>query len=728
MVTKKLFGKQFTVWLLAGLTAIAALGYFAGDLAVKRVDDQFYAKETLAVELASQSVREALRLPASHLYSVVHLEPRMQEALNSQDGNLREVENAFTTLLLRNPNYAQVRWIGEYGMEIVRVDQKAPGIVKAKATDTLQDKSSRPYVQQGLQLQKDQLYVSPLDLNIENGEIQIPYMPVVRMALRAFASDGTPRGLVVLNISAAPMLDKVREFSATESIMLLNAEGYWLKSPDPADEWGFMLGRKETLGTRHPMAWQKINASASGYAETQSGLWTWQTIEVSESHLSVAHNLELKLVGLVSSENLASTRLKALAPILITIAITTIFYIVALYQLMREMADRRHAQQLAMQANRAKGAFLATMSHEIRTPMTGILGFADMLLEDDLAEESRKKVGRIKGAAQALLRILNDILDISKLDAGKFEIEKIPFRPDRLANDVVQLFYQTCPPEKKDALQITAKVSRTFPEVVCADPTRLRQVLVNLMGNAVKFSDRGSVTLVCDHDEARKRLEFEVIDTGIGMDQDMMDRLFQEFEQADATTSRKYHGTGLGLAICKKLVERMGGEIRARSTPGMGSALWFSVPYDPATTDDLPTEENSSPTIDASNLALSILVAEDNEINQMIIQNALKKLGHKATIAESGREALRLMEEPNDFDLILMDVRMPEMSGPEATRRIRALPGTKGAIPIIALTADVMEENKAAYFEAGMDDCVGKPVNHAELAAAINKAACTVSN
>ncbi|WP_286830210.1 MULTISPECIES: hybrid sensor histidine kinase/response regulator [Kordiimonas] len=726
-MTRKLSGKQFTVWLLAGLTAIAALGYFAGNLAVKRVDDQFYAKETLAVELASQSVREALRLPASQLYSVVNLEPRMLQALNSRDGNLSEIENAFITLLLRNPNYAQVRWISEDGMEIVRVDQKRPGVVRAKEADALQDKSRRPYVQQGLQLQKDQLYVSPLDLNMENGEIQIPYMPVVRMALRAYGNDGRPRGLIVLNIAAGPMLDQVRNYSATENIMLLNAEGYWLKSANPADEWGFMLGNTATMGTRHPRAWQKINTSASGYAETQSGLWTWQTIEASENHLSVAHNLELKLVAQVSRENLTGARLKALAPILITIAATAVFYAVALYRLMREMANRRYAEQQANQANKAKGAFLATMSHEIRTPMTGILGFADMLLEDDLADDSKKKVGRIKGAAQALLRILNDILDISKLDAGKFEIEKIPFRPDILANEVVQMFYQTCPPDKKDTLQITAKVSRSFPEVVCADPTRLRQVLVNLMGNAVKFSDRGSVTLVCDHNKARRQLEFEIIDTGIGMDEDMLNRLFQEFEQADATTSRKYHGTGLGLAICKKLVERMGGDIRARSTPGMGSAFWFSVPYDTATTADLPSEETSAPTVDANQLALSILVAEDNEINQMIIQNALKKLGHKATIAESGKEALRLMEEPNDFDLILMDVRMPEMSGPEATRRIRALPGTKGIIPIIALTADVMEENKSAYFEAGMNDCVGKPINQAELASAINKAACEIS-
>ncbi len=233
---------------------------------------------------------------------------------------------------------------------------------------------------------------------------------------------------------------------------------------------------------------------------------------------------------------------------------------------------------------------------------------------------------------------------------------------------------------------------------------------------------------MCAHDPAKKQLEFEVIDTGIGMDQELLDRLFQEFQQADASTSRKYHGTGLGLAICKKLLDRMGGEIRVKSTPGLGSAFWFSVPYEPASIEDLPMEEAAAEPTETARQALSILVAEDNEINQMIIQNTLKKMGHKATIAESGMEALRLVSEENDFDLILMDVRMPEMSGTEATRRIRALPDAKSRIPIIALTADVMAENKASYFEAGMNDCVGKPINHVELASAINKAACAISD
>lgn len=728
MVTKNISGKRFTLWLLLGLAVIAAFGFYAGQMAYTRLNEQFIARETLSVRLASQSLHSSLRLPASHLYSVAVLEPRMRQAVSQADPALDEVANAFTTLLMRNPNYAQVRWIGEDGVEVVRIDQPAPADVRRLETDDLQDKSSRPYVRQGLQLGPSELYVSPLDLNVENGVVQQPFNPVVRMALRLFDNSGIPHGIVVLNISAKPMLDKIISFSDNENIMLLNADGFWLKSPNPADEWGFMLGKTETMGTRNPLAWQKINTTPQGHAETAAGHWTWDTIGVTESHLTVTNNIGLKLVAHIPAEAIWAARIKALTPVMITTLVTALLFGAALYRLSREMTERRHAEQQAVLANKAKGAFLATMSHEIRTPMTGILGFSDMLQEDKLPDESRAKVDKIKSAAQALLRILNDILDISKLDAGKFEIEQVPFNPAIMANEVVQMFYQTCPMEKKDTLQITAKIARDFPEAVKADPTRLRQVLVNLMGNAVKFSDRGSVTLVCGHNAGKKRLEFEVIDTGIGMDGELLGRLFQEFEQADASTSRKYHGTGLGLAICKKLVERMGGEITVKSTPGLGSAFWFSVPYEPASADDLPKEDEPAPPPEAEKQALSILVAEDNQINQMIVQNTLKKMGHKVTIAESGKEALRLVSEENDFDLILMDVRMPEMSGPEATRKIRALPHAAASIPIIALTADVMEDNKAAYFEAGMNDCVGKPINQKELAAAINKAACLVSS
>ncbi len=376
-------------------------------------------------------------------------------------------------------------------------------------------------------------------------------------------------------------------------------------------------------------------------------------------------------------------------------------------------------------AEQAKSEFLATMSHEIRTPMTGVIGFADMLLDDELAPESVEKVERIKDATQSLLRIINDILDITKLDAGKVEIEHIDFEPKSLVDDVVSLFQQTCPVEKRQNLVISSHIADGFPSVVRADPTRLRQILVNLLGNAVKFTQRGTVIISCDTEESgeQSRLSFKVSDTGVGISPEALPRLFTAFSQADSSISREFHGTGLGLSICKRLVELMGGEIGVESTLGVGSEFWFNLPYDTPQSDGLATvtdaEKNHSVTAPRP---LSILVAEDNDINQAIIQSIVQGFGHSVIFANNGAEALTALEQCN-FDLILMDIRMPIMSGLDATKAIRGRTDALADIPIIALTADVIAENVKSYLSAGMNEVVAKPINRNELGAAINRTA-----
>jgi PAS domain S-box-containing protein len=390
-----------------------------------------------------------------------------------------------------------------------------------------------------------------------------------------------------------------------------------------------------------------------------------------------------------------------------------------------DITELKRAVEDAETANQAKSEFLATMSHEIRTPMSGVMGFADMLLEDELPEHSREKVYRIKYATRSLLTIINDILDISKLEAGRMEIEHLDFLLPPLVDGVMSLFEEKRHGERTKPLELHVGVAEDCPEAINLDPMRLRQVLVNLIGNAVKFTQQGSVSLSVARVPPGdgERLRFAVADTGIGIAPESVDQLFNDFVQADASISRRYEGTGLGLAICKRLVELMGGEIGIESRLGEGSTFWFTVPLVEATT---PKAELAAPKGDlalslAARRKLRVLVAEDNTLNQRIISATLDAFGFPHRIVENGREAVHAVQEET-FDLILMDVRMPEMSGPDATRSIRELPGMVAEIPIVALTADVTADHRQQYAEAGMNAVATKPIDRRELAASINTA------
>lgn len=389
---------------------------------------------------------------------------------------------------------------------------------------------------------------------------------------------------------------------------------------------------------------------------------------------------------------------------------------------LKNLAEKEfEARVKAESAEFAKSEFLASMSHEIRTPMTGVIGFSELLLDDELPAESHDKVQKIIDTSKALLTIINDILDISKLDAGKLQVENITFNPSDIATDVNQLFSQTISPEKRKNLAITLDLDEDMPDLITADPTRLRQILINLVGNAVKFTEKGKVELCCANDSENHQLRFTVVDTGIGINMDDREYLFEDFAQADASISRKYHGTGLGLPICKRLVEMLGGTIGLESELGKGSKFWFTFPYELSSAETLLNQPENAGGIDLELPALKVLVAEDVKINQVIIGSIMKKAGHEVSFAGNGKEAIAAVEA-DDFDLVLMDIRMPEMSGVEATRVIRDLDGPKSDIPIIALTADIMADNRKSYLSAGMDDCVGKPIDQDELMAAISKA------
>ena len=388
----------------------------------------------------------------------------------------------------------------------------------------------------------------------------------------------------------------------------------------------------------------------------------------------------------------------------------------------------RHALVLADQASQAKSEFLATMSHEIRTPIAGILGMADILLDDGeqygekLSDARRAKVLSIKNAGQSLVTILNDILDLSKIQSGKLELEHIDFNLHALARESLDIFY---PAAHAKGIALGSKIDPNLPVFIIGAPTRIRQILVNLVGNAIKFTERGHVTLsiiASEQSEDAVTCRFEIIDTGIGIAAEHHAGLFEDFTQIDTSTARKYEGTGLGLAISKRLTDLMGGDIGVDSAEGKGSTFWFTVsaqavpgsPTEVTETREAPNEKSYKAT-----RSLSILLAEDNDLNQMIITAVLAKFDHQVAVVENGRAAVEAVRR-EDFDLVLMDVRMPEMDGPGATRVIRREPTEKADIPIIAVTADAIVENRKDYAAAGMNACVTKPINVPDLLSTIN--------
>lgn len=393
-------------------------------------------------------------------------------------------------------------------------------------------------------------------------------------------------------------------------------------------------------------------------------------------------------------------------------------------QLRESEETARNMAAEAEAASKSKSEFLAAMSHEIRTPMTGVMGFADMLLEDELPENSREKVYKIQDSTRSLLTIINDILDVSKMEAGKLEIEFIDFNLPSLLEDLVSLFMTSGKKDDAETVPINLDIADDVPSSIKADPTRLRQVLVNLIGNAVKFTRAGQIDIEISLAEGAETptLKFSVHDTGIGIAEDTVAMLFKDFTQGDASISRHFQGTGLGLAICKRLMALMGGDIEVESEIGVGSHFWFTLPFQPADHEIAKTKAISRMATRFSvSRSLHILVAEDTELNQRIIEATLASFGHTCAFAENGQEAVDA-HEANTFDMILMDIRMPKMSGPDATRAIRMIDGPKAKIPIVALTADAMAEHVVEYMNAGMNGCVTKPIDRGELAKAINTA------
>jgi len=480
--------------------------------------------------------------------------------------------------------------------------------------------------------------------------------------------------------------------------------------------WGWVLKNKEILMTNNPQNDPRSTGVPDGHFPIHR-------------FLSVPALIGEKLVGQIS---LCNSERDYNEKDIIVIKRIAQLYALAIQRIRTEM-ELKNAKNAAESANRAKSEFLTNMSHEVRTPMNAVLGMTEVTLSTDLTSEQRENLNIVRESGLNLLSILNDILDLSKIEAGIFELSKEDIELAGVIASALRMFsFQT----KEKGIKLYSSFKPDVPKYVKGDPVRLRQVLVNLVGNAVRFTFKGEVEVAVSVKEKQIQDNIEILfcirDTGCGIPKEKINLIFENFTQGDGSSVRKYSGTGLGLSISSRLIKMMGGDIHVESEVGKGSVFSFSVIFEKAeskknTAAESPEnksecQEMNGKSSEIGKSGIRILLVEDNMMNQRLAQILLNKIGFQADIADNGKEAVKLLEK-KPYDFVLMDVQMPEMDGLEATRIIRD-PESKvlnHKIPVIAMTANVMKGDRERYLDAGMNDYISKPLNIQDIKTAIQK-------
>ncbi|MDR3514459.1 MAG: response regulator [Azospirillaceae bacterium] len=715
-----------------------------GQAEIRREIAQSGSVQRATIAGGSDVLRHNLRDVTADISFLVRLPSLRRTITDPSPDNLMSVASNFIAFAETNAVYDQVRWIDETGQERIRVNY-ADGQGVAVPAAQLQNKADRYYFIESNRLPAGAIYLSPFDLNVENGAIEQPFKPTLRFAMPLVDAVAHRHGILILNYLGRDLLEA---FSGTASraaapLMLVNKDGFWLHALQPQDEWGFMLGHADTgLARRNPQAWDRIRTQTEGQVELSDGLWTWETIdpaaEVSrgfhrppsidpaphEPQPAVNASEFWKAVAQIPASRLDAIRAgvwSTLVPVAIVLIGATALGIALLARSQQRILalndDLTRKAAEAEAANQAKARFLANMSHEIRTPINAILGLTHLLENAPLGADELDLVAKIRVAGRLLLGTVNDILDVSKIEAGRLDLEQTPFRLADVLDHVAALL---APSVESDALELIIGPPPPDAAMVVGDALRLQQVLVNLVTNAIKFTRSGEVSVqvaTVARDGDRLTLRFTVCDTGIGIAPEQLAVIFTPFTQADSSTTRRFGGTGLGLTICRHLVAAMGGTIGVTSEPELGSEFWFTV--------SLRIEPDEPPV--ASVVAQRhLLIVDDKARTREVLADIVRSLhGTAETVADGDAAMARLQTQAaRPVDIVLIDAMMPGRDGvatAQALRRIARPAARPWLLIMVAPFARAALVDTLATQPGLIDAVVTKPVTGSALSDAVGR-------